>query len=134
MAYDTATSQVSAAPMLVIKRSGDGGALLADVSRLTGVAPAHGITLGWALVATVMANIGSIAAHMWSQSDYTRHPRKPGAQVLAQLIMVLPLTPWALLNSATSFLTVVDNLNVFLGSLMAIMFADYFLLRCTTVK
>ncbi|KAI1778577.1 NCS1 nucleoside transporter [Hypoxylon cercidicola] len=216
------------------KRAGGGGALLADVSGVSGVAPATGGALGWAFVAAVTANIGSMTTHMWSQSDYTRYARKPGDQVLAQLIMVplgtivvaciglvctscaatlypeetkllwqpyafldavrkhegtqgaragvafasiafmlsqfgmvvasnsvvagidlaalLPrwftvrrggyvtvaaafiMQPWSLLNSATNFLTVVGSFNVFLGPLMGVMFADYFLLRGTTVK
>lgn len=216
------------------KRAGGGGALLADVSGVSGVAPAKGSALGWAFVAAITANIGGIATHMWSQSDYTRYARKPGDQVLAQLVMVplgtivvacvglvctscaatlypqeatllwqpyafldavrryedsggaragvalasvafvlsqfgmvvasnsvvagidlaalLPrwftvrrggyftvafafaMQPWTLLNSATSFLTVVGSFNVFLGPLMGVMFADYFLLRKTTVK
>lgn len=217
------------------KRAGGGGALLADVSGVSGVAPVAGGALGWAFVAAVTANIGSMTTHMWSQSDYTRYARRPGDQVLAQLIMVplgtivvaciglvctscavtlypqeskllwqpyafldavrkyednnqaaragvalasiafmlsqfgmvvasnsvvagidlaalLPrwftvrrggyvtvasvflMQPWSLLNSATNFLTVVGSLNVFLGPLMGAMFADYFLLRRTTVK
>ncbi|KAF3045767.1 hypothetical protein E8E11_004052 [Didymella keratinophila] len=35
-----------------------------------------------------MANIGGIATQIFSQSDYTRYARKPGDQVLAQLVMV----------------------------------------------
>lgn len=215
-------------------RAQGGGALLADVSSVSGVAPASGGQLGWAFVAAVTANIGGIATHMWSQSDYTRYARKPGDQILAQLVMVplgtilvgcigiictscaatlypenekllwqpyvfldtireqennrgaragvafasitfmfsqfgmvvasnlvvagidlaalLPrwftirrggyatlasafiMQPWSLLNSATNFLTVVGSFNVFLGPLMGIMFADYFILRKRTIK
>jgi NCS1 family nucleobase:cation symporter-1 len=215
-------------------RAGGGGALLADVSGVSGIAPAKGGKLGWAFMAAVTANIGGIATHMWSQSDYTRYARKPGDQVLAQLVMVplgtivvgcigiictscaatlypekegllwqpyvfldtirdqegtkgaragvafasiafmfsqfgmvvasnlvvagidlaalLPrwftirrggystlacafiMQPWSLLNNATSFLTVVGSFNVFLGPLMGIMFADYFILRKRTIK
>ncbi|KAL4905074.1 permease for cytosine/purines, uracil, thiamine, allantoin-domain-containing protein [Aspergillus multicolor] len=215
-------------------RADGGGALLRDTSSVSGVESATGGALGWAFVSAITANIGSIATHMWSQSDYTRYARKPGDQVLAQLIMVplgtitvacigiictscaatlypqeegllwnpydfldavrrnednrgaragvafasiafmlsqfgmvvasnlvvagidlaalLPryftirrggyftivfafiLQPWSLLNSATSFLTVVGSFNIFLGPLMGIMFADYFLLRRTTMK
>ncbi|RBR24513.1 uncharacterized protein FIESC28_02709 [Fusarium coffeatum] len=215
-------------------RAQGGGALLADVSGVSGIAPAKGGQLGWAFVTAVTANIGGIATHMWSQSDYTRYARKPGDQILAQLIMVplgtivvgcigiictscaatlypenekllwqpyvfldtireqennrraragiafasiafmfsqfgmvvasnlvvagidlaalLPrwftirrgayatlasafiMQPWSLLNSATSFLTVVGSFNVFLGPLMGIMFADYFILRKRTIK
>ncbi|SPJ88940.1 related to uracil permease [Fusarium torulosum] len=215
-------------------RAGGGGALLADVSGVSGIAPAKGGKLGWAFMAAVTANIGGIATHMWSQSDYTRYARKPGDQILAQLVMVplgtivvgcigiictscaatlypekegllwqpyvfldtireqegtkraragvafasiafmfsqfgmvvasnlvvagidlaalLPrwftirrggystlacafiMQPWSLLNNATSFLTVVGSFNVFLGPLMGIMFADYFILRKRTIK
>ncbi|KAM0231358.1 hypothetical protein ACHAP5_011068 [Fusarium lateritium] len=215
-------------------KAGGGGALVADVSGVSGIAPAKGSILGWAFVAAVTANIGGIATHMWSQSDYTRYARKPGDQILAQLVMVplgtivvgcigiictscaatlypekegllwqpyifldtireqegtkgaragvvfasiafmfsqfgmvvasnlvvagidlaalLPrwftirrgaystlvcafiMQPWSLLNSATSFLTVVGSFNVFLGPLMGIMFADYFILRRRTIK
>ncbi|RDW83631.1 nucleobase cation symporter-1 family protein [Aspergillus mulundensis] len=215
-------------------RADGGGALLRDTSSVSGIEPATGSALGWAFVSAITANIGSIATHMWSQSDYTRYARKPGDQVLAQIIMVplgtiivacigiictscaatlypqeegllwnpydfldavrrnedtrgaraavafasiafmlsqfgmvvasnlvvagidlaalLPryftirrggyftivfafvLQPWSLLNSATSFLTVVGSFNIFLGPLMGIMFADYFLLRKTTMK
>ncbi|KUI67734.1 Uridine permease [Cytospora mali] len=215
-------------------RAHGGGALLADVSGVSGVTPAKGGALGWAFVTAVTSNIGNMATHMWSQSDYTRYARKPGDQVLAQVIMVplgaivvacigiictscaatlypdetkllwqpyvfldairenegthgaragvafasiafmfsqfgmvvasnsvvagidlaaiLPrwftvrrggyatilfafiMQPWSLLNSATSFLTVVGSLSVFLGPLMGIMFADYFIVRRTTVK
>ncbi|KAL4876509.1 permease for cytosine/purines, uracil, thiamine, allantoin-domain-containing protein [Aspergillus karnatakaensis] len=215
-------------------RADGGGGLLRDPSRISGVEPATGGALGWAFVSAITANIGSIATHMWSQSDYTRYARKPGDQVLAQLVMVplgtiivacigiictscattiypheegllwnpydfldtirrnednrgaragvafasiafmlsqfgmvvasnlvvagidlaalLPrwftvrrggyftiafvfvLQPWSLLNSATNFLTVVGSFNIFLGPLMGIMFADYFLLRKTTMK
>lgn len=69
-------------------RAGGGGALLSDVSGVSGVKPAKGSKLGWAFVAAVTANIGGIATHMFSQSDYTRYARKPGDQVLAQLVMV----------------------------------------------
>ncbi|KAH7062601.1 NCS1 nucleoside transporter [Macrophomina phaseolina] len=44
--------------------------------------------VGWMIIAGITANIGGIAAHMFSQSDYTLYARKPGDQVLAQLIMV----------------------------------------------
>jgi NCS1 family nucleobase:cation symporter-1 len=44
------------------------------------------------------------------------------------------MQPWQLLNSASSFLTVVGSFNVFLGPFMGIMFADYFLLRKRTMK
>ncbi|ROV96956.1 hypothetical protein VSDG_04129 [Cytospora chrysosperma] len=215
-------------------RAHGGGALLANVSGVSGVTPAKGDALGWAFVAAVTSNIGNMATHMWSQSDYTRYARRPGDQVLAQIIMVplgaivvacvgivctscaatlyptetklmwqpyvflnairehegthgaragvafasiafmfsqygmvvasnsvvagidlaaiLPrwftvrrggyftilfafiMQPWSLLNSATSFLTVVGSLSVFLGPLMGIMFADYFLIRKTTVQ
>ncbi|SPO03120.1 related to uracil permease [Cephalotrichum gorgonifer] len=215
-------------------KAGGGGALLADVSGISGVEPAKGGALGWAFVAAITVNIGGIATHMWSQSDYTRYARKPGDQVLAQLVMVplgtiivactgivctscaatlypqvgklmwqpyafleairkyednsgaragvafasiafmfsqfgmvvasncvvagidlaalLPrwftlrrggyftiifvfiMQPWSLLNSASNFLTVVGSFNTFLGPLMGIMFADYFLLRKTTIK
>ncbi|KAF3031589.1 hypothetical protein E8E12_000099 [Didymella heteroderae] len=71
-----------------VKRAGGGGALLADVSGVSGVKPAKGGSLGWAFVAAVMANIGGIATHMFSQSDYIRYARKAGDQVLAQLVMV----------------------------------------------
>ncbi|KAL4960009.1 nucleobase cation symporter-1 family protein [Aspergillus stella-maris] len=215
-------------------RADGGGALLRNTSAVSGVEPATGSALGWAFVSAVTANIGSIATHMWSQSDYTRYARRPGDQVLAQLVMVplgtiivacigiictscattlypneegllwnpydfldavrrnednrgaragvafasiafmlsqfgmvvasnlvvagidlaalLPryftvrrggyftiffafiLQPWSLLNTATDFLTVVGSFNIFLGPLMGIMFADYFLIRRTTMK
>ncbi|KAL3468948.1 permease for cytosine/purines, uracil, thiamine, allantoin-domain-containing protein [Aspergillus californicus] len=215
-------------------RAHGGGSLLQNPSHLSGVEPATGGALGWAFVSAITANIGSIATHMWSQSDYTRYARKPGDQVVAQLIIVplgtiivscigiictscataiypqetsllwnpydfldavrrnednrgaragvafasiafmlsqfgmvvasnsviagidlaalLPrwftvrrggyftivfafvLQPWSLLNSATSFLTVVGSFNIFLGPLMGIMFADYFLLRKKNMK
>lgn len=215
-------------------RAHGGGALLANVSGVSGVTPAEGGGLGWAFVAAVTSNIGNMATHMWSQSDYTRYARRPGDQILAQVVMVplgaivvacigiictscaatlyptetklmwqpyvflnairehegthgartgvafasiafmfsqfgmvvasnsvvagidlaaiLPrwftvrrggyltilfafiMQPWSLLNSATSFLTVVGSLSVFLGPLMGIMFADYFLIRKTTVQ
>ncbi|KAL2867511.1 nucleobase cation symporter-1 family protein [Aspergillus lucknowensis] len=215
-------------------RAGGGGGLIHDPSSLAGVEAAKGSALGWAFVSAITANIGGIATHMWSQSDYTRYARRPGDQVLAQLVMVplgtivvacigiictscattlypeegallwnpydlldavrrnegtygaragvafasiafmlsqfgmvvasncviagidlaalLPrwftvrrggyftivfvfvLQPWSLLNSATNFLTVVGSFNIFLGPLMGIMFADYFLIRKTTMK
>lgn len=68
-------------------RAGGGGAILADVSKVSGIKPAQGGDLGWAVVAVVTAKIGGIAKHMWSQSDYTRFARKPWDQVLAQLII-----------------------------------------------
>jgi cytosine/uracil/thiamine/allantoin permease len=40
-------------------------------------------SLAASTLATFMANIGGIATHMFSQSDYTRYARKPGDQVLA---------------------------------------------------
>jgi nucleobase:cation symporter-1, NCS1 family len=69
-------------------RAGGGGALLADPSKVAGVKPAKGGALGWAFVASITANIGGIATHMFSQSDYTRYARRPGDQILAQLVMV----------------------------------------------
>ncbi|KAG9521466.1 NCS1 nucleoside transporter, partial [Aureobasidium melanogenum] len=71
-----------------VVRAGGGGALLANVGAVSGHQPAKGSALGWAFVAAVTANIGSIATHMWSQSDYTRYARKRGDQILAQLVMV----------------------------------------------
>lgn len=215
-------------------RAGGGGALLSDVSGVSGVTPAKGGALGWAFVTAITVNIGGIATHMWSQSDYTRYARRPGDQILAQMVMVplgtiivacigivctscaatlypeekkllwqpyaflnavrkhednsgaragvafasiafmfsqfgmvvasnlvvagidlaalLPrwftirrgayftlasafiMQPWSLLNSATNFLTVVGSFNTFLGPLMGIMFADYFILRKRTIK
>lgn len=215
-------------------RAHGGGALLADVSGVSGVEPAKGAALGWAFMAALMSNIGNMSTHMWSQSDYTRYASRPNAQVLAQVIMVplgavvvacigivctscaatlypeesallwqpyaylnairehegtqgaraavafaciafmfsqfgmvvasnsvvagidlaaiMPrwftirrggyftiffafvMQPWSLLNSATNFLTVVSSLSVFLGPLMGIMFADYFIVRKTTIK
>ncbi|GME65164.1 related to uracil permease [Neofusicoccum parvum] len=72
-------------------RAGGGGALMADVSGVSGVVPAAeggSARLGWMMMAGITANIGGVATHMFSQSDYTRYARKPGDQVLAQLIMV----------------------------------------------
>jgi NCS1 family nucleobase:cation symporter-1 len=71
-----------------VRRAHGGGAFFADVSGVSGVRPAKGAALGWAFVAAITANIGGIATHMFSQSDYTRYARKPGDQVLAQLVMV----------------------------------------------
>ncbi|KAL7621694.1 hypothetical protein AAE478_009021 [Parahypoxylon ruwenzoriense] len=44
------------------------------------------------------------------------------------------MQPWSLLNSGTNFLVVLGSFNVFLGPPMGVMFADYFLLRKTTIK
>ena len=215
-------------------RAHGGGALLANVSLVSGVAQARGSALGWAFVYGIMSNIGSLATHMWTQSDYTRYARRPKDQLAAQLIMVplgtivvacigivctscaatlypqessllwqpyafldairvnegnrgaragvafasiafmfaqfgmvvasnsviagidlaalLPrwftvrrggyftilfafiMQPWSLYNSATNFLTVVSSFNVFLGPLMGIMYADYFVIRKRTIK
>lgn len=41
---------------------------------------------------------------------------------------------WQLYNSATNILTVVGNLNVFLGPFMGIVFVDYFLICKRTMK
>lgn len=72
-------------------RAKGGGALLADVSSVSGVSgvvPATGSALGWAFMAILMSNIRNMSTHMWSQSDYTRYACRPHAQVLAQVIMV----------------------------------------------
>ncbi|KAL2803118.1 permease for cytosine/purines, uracil, thiamine, allantoin-domain-containing protein [Aspergillus granulosus] len=69
-------------------RAGGGGSFIHDPSTIAGVEPAKGSALGWAFVSAITANIGGIATHMWSQSDYTRYARRPGDQVLAQLVMV----------------------------------------------
>lgn len=69
-------------------RAGGGGALLTNTSAVSGVAQATGAKLGWAFTAAVTANIGGVATHMFSQSDYTRYARKPGDQILSQLIIV----------------------------------------------
>ncbi|KAJ0382730.1 hypothetical protein COL922a_011948 [Colletotrichum nupharicola] len=50
------------------------------------------------------------------------------------IVFVFIMQPWAFLNSASNFLTVVGSFNVFLGPLMGIMFANYFLLRRRTIK
>lgn len=71
-----------------VVRAGGGGALLHNTSSAAGVEPARGSALGWAFVSAIMANIGSIATHMFSQTDYTRYARRPGDQVFAQLIIV----------------------------------------------
>lgn len=72
-------------------KAGGGGALLRDVSGVSGVRPAAEggpARLGWMMVAGITANVGGVATHMFSQSDYTRYARRPGDQVLAQLVMV----------------------------------------------
>ncbi|KAK1467036.1 NCS1 nucleoside transporter [Colletotrichum melonis] len=118
-------------------RAGGGGAILADVSKVSGIKPAQGGDLGWAVVAVVTAKIGGIAKHMWSQSDYTRFARKPGDQVLAQLIME-PLGTIIVacigIICTSNFRSVVGSFNVFLGPLTGIMFADDFLIRKRTMK
>ncbi|KAL3457017.1 permease for cytosine/purines, uracil, thiamine, allantoin-domain-containing protein [Aspergillus heterothallicus] len=69
-------------------RPGGGGGLIHDPSAISGVEPTTTSALDWAFVSAITANIGSIATHMWSQSDYTRYARRPGDQILAQLVMV----------------------------------------------
>ncbi|UQC77494.1 NCS1 nucleoside transporter [Colletotrichum lupini] len=127
-------------------RAGGGGAILADVSKVSGIKPAQWGDLGWAV------------------SDYTRYARKPGDQVLAQLIME-PLEtiiqPYAFLEAVRkneanfgaragavrgyrssrvataicgNFLIVAGSFNVFLGPIKGIMFADDFLIRKRTMK
>lgn len=69
-------------------KAGGGGALLADVSTVSGVKQASGAKLGWMFMSGITSTIGGIATHMFSQSDYTRYARKPGDQILAQVVMV----------------------------------------------
>jgi NCS1 family nucleobase:cation symporter-1 len=88
VASTTVATTVFALLIWAMVRAGGGGSLLSDVSGVSGVKPAKGSRLGWAFVAAITANIGGIATHMFSQSDYTRYARKPGDQVLAQLVMV----------------------------------------------
>ncbi|KAJ3848545.1 NCS1 family nucleobase:cation symporter-1 [Lentinula lateritia] len=49
-------------------------------------------------------------------------------QVLCALLG-LAITPWNFLQNATQFLTFLGSYNMFMGSLLAIIWADYFLIR-----
>jgi NCS1 family nucleobase:cation symporter-1 len=71
----------------VIKAQG-GGSLLQDVSSVTGVEQTTGTSLAWMLILGIVSNIGNISTHIFSQSDFTRFARKPGDQLVSQLVMV----------------------------------------------
>ena len=71
-----------------VKTAHGGGALLSDVSSLTGISQARGSHLGWMLLLGICTNISSISVHIYVQSDYTRYARKPRDQIAAQLFMV----------------------------------------------
>ncbi|KAF7558412.1 hypothetical protein G7046_g5735 [Stylonectria norvegica] len=88
IASSTVTTTVFVLLIWSTVRAHGGGALLQDVSAVSGVEPKKGGALGWAFVSAVTANIGGIATHMWSQSDYTRYARKPRDQLLAQIVTV----------------------------------------------
>lgn len=50
------------------------------------------------------------------------------------ILFAFVMQPWRLLNSATSFLTVVGSFSVFLGPFMGIMFAEYYFVRSQNIK
>jgi NCS1 family nucleobase:cation symporter-1 len=71
-----------------VVKCGGGGPLLNDAGAVTGIEQATGSRLGWMFVLGVTSNIGSMATHVFSQSDFTRFARRPNDQLIPQLFMV----------------------------------------------
>ncbi|CED85462.1 Uridine permease/thiamine transporter/allantoin transport [Phaffia rhodozyma] len=57
---------------------------------------------------------------------------KRGSAVVA--VVGFAINPWQLVNTATTFLSVLSGYSIFLGPLAGIMFADYFVLRRQKVR
>ncbi|OCF30966.1 hypothetical protein I317_06154 [Kwoniella heveanensis CBS 569] len=64
------------------------GALVHNTSALANVKPAKGSDLGYAFCFGISSMLGGLAVHLLHQADYTRLARKPGDQVLGQILIV----------------------------------------------
>ncbi|THV00163.1 NCS1 nucleoside transporter family [Dendrothele bispora CBS 962.96] len=89
--YATASITIAAFALFIwaLAKQGGGGPLLSDPSTFLGIDKVpKGKELGWVMVLGVTTNVGSISAGIMNQSDYSRFARKPGDQVLSQIICV----------------------------------------------
>ncbi|KAK7445174.1 hypothetical protein VKT23_009605 [Stygiomarasmius scandens] len=89
--YATASITVTAFAMFIwaLAKEGGGGPLLSDPSGFLGIDQVpKGSELGWKMILGITTQIGSISAGIMNQSDYSRFARKPGDQIMSQIICV----------------------------------------------
>lgn len=63
------------------------GPMVHNIS-IAGVTQARGSHLGWMFILGICTNIGGIATHIFSQSDFTRFARRPRDQLVSQILFV----------------------------------------------
>ncbi|KAF5374309.1 hypothetical protein D9758_004637 [Tetrapyrgos nigripes] len=81
-----------------LAKEGGAGPLISNSSRFINVPEPKGSELGWKMMLGVTTQIGGICAGIMNQSDYTRFARKPGDQLVSQLICV------PIVSSLTNFI------------------------------
>ncbi|KAJ7082975.1 NCS1 nucleoside transporter family [Mycena epipterygia] len=89
--YATLSITVTALAMLVwaLAKEGGGGPLISDPAVFLGVDNVpRGSELAWKMILGITTNIGGICAGILNQSDYSRFARKPGDQILSQIVCV----------------------------------------------
>ncbi|KAJ7166348.1 NCS1 nucleoside transporter family [Mycena crocata] len=89
--YATASITVTALGMFIwaLAKEGGGGPLISNPAAVIGVdSVPKGSDLGWKMVLGITTNIGSVSAGILNQSDYSRFARKPGDQLLSQIVCV----------------------------------------------
>ncbi|KAF5374313.1 hypothetical protein D9758_004633 [Tetrapyrgos nigripes] len=89
--YATLSITVTAFAMFIwaLAKEGGGGPLLSDPTTFMGLdSIPKGSDLAWKMVLGITTQIGSICAGILNQSDYSRFARKPGDQIMSQIICV----------------------------------------------
>ncbi|KAJ6554889.1 NCS1 nucleoside transporter family [Mycena vulgaris] len=89
--YATVSITITAFAMFIwaLAKEGGGGPLISDPAVFLGVGNIpKGSDLAWKMVLGITTNIGSICAGILNQSDYSRFARKPGDQILSQIVCV----------------------------------------------
>ncbi|KAF5374308.1 hypothetical protein D9758_004634 [Tetrapyrgos nigripes] len=89
--YATLSITVTAFAMFIwaLAKEGGGGPLLSDPTRFMGLDNVpKGSDLAWKMVLGITTQIANISAGILNQSDYTRFARKPGDQIMSQIICV----------------------------------------------
>ncbi|ORX40323.1 NCS1 nucleoside transporter family [Kockovaella imperatae] len=85
------TSSITASSLLIwsVARARGGGPLLSgSQTEYTGIQPAKGAALAWAMFYGISSQMGGICAGILNMSDYTRFAVKPGDQVWSQIFVV----------------------------------------------
>ncbi|KAJ7465101.1 NCS1 nucleoside transporter family [Mycena latifolia] len=89
--YATISITVSVFAIFVwaVSKEGGGGPFVSNPEVFLGIAEVpKGSELAWKIVLGITTNIGSICAVILNQSDFSRFARKPGDQILPQIICV----------------------------------------------